>query len=244
MPDRLPPQRTPWTTQELFTALGTAWSHYFNSSATREQLCLLLAHVVFETGWGRGCWNFNLGNAKSVVGDGYDYTFFACTEDMSIAQAKALVDNPHAIGRIEVVSTTAAGRATCRFFPDHPACRFRAFRTLPLGCLDYLTLLVRRFSDANPERDAWRAVLAADPSAFCHALKLKNYYTADEGIYTRQVVGTYQSLLQKNFDMSGIADLDAEEQDQLQNWKTSTTGQGLEEALAADRILDPDTLPQ
>lgn len=50
---------------------------------------------------------------------------------------------------------------------------FRAFASLEEGATDYLALLKKRFVSA------WPAVLAGDPAAFVHALKLAHYFTAD-----------------------------------------------------------------
>ena len=55
---------------------------------------------------------------------------------------------------------------------------------------DYLALL---YASANFRR-AWPAVLAGDPAMFCHLLRQANYYTADEGQYTRAVVSIFGDL--------------------------------------------------
>ena len=71
------------------------------------------------------------------------------------------------------------------FEPPDPATSFRAFPTIDAGCADYLALLEHRFAAA------WPAVLAGDPAAFSHELKLAHYYTADEALYTRNLVSLY-----------------------------------------------------
>lgn len=65
---------------------------------------------------------------------------------------------------------------------------FRAFASLDAGAVDYLTLLHRRFASA------WPAVLDGDPAAFVHALKLEHYFTADEGLYSKNVVALFTAL--------------------------------------------------
>ncbi|HVJ15040.1 MAG TPA: hypothetical protein VM686_06350, partial [Polyangiaceae bacterium] len=74
------------------------------------------------------------------------------------------------------------------FEPDHEACRFRAFATLQDGALDYLKTLHQRF------QSAWPAVVAGDPAAFSHALKVARYYTADEAQYTKSVVSLFNEF--------------------------------------------------
>lgn len=72
--------------------------------------------------------------------------------------------------------------------PPHPATRFLAYDTIDEGAIDYLRHLRGRFAKA------WPSVLAGDPAAFCHELKLEAYYTAAEGPYTAGVVGCFARL--------------------------------------------------
>jgi hypothetical protein len=74
------------------------------------------------------------------------------------------------------------------FDPEHPQTRFRAFGTLDEGALDYLTALHRRFEKS------WPAVLAGEPAAFVHALRLQNYFTANEATYTKTVVSLFEEF--------------------------------------------------
>ena len=80
--------------------------------------------------------------------------------------------------------------------------QFAAFPDLDSGAADYLVGLRGRF------RAAWPAVLAGDPSAFCHALKLQRYYTADEATYTAGVVRCFRQLdaslpvIEQNIEMA------------------------------------------
>jgi hypothetical protein len=68
------------------------------------------------------------------------------------------------------------------FNPPDPASSFRAYPTLDAACVDYLFLLKRQFGLA------WPAVIAGDAAQFAHLLRIKHYYTADEGKYTAAVV--------------------------------------------------------
>ncbi len=120
----LPNRITPSTAKEIAAALVRAWRALWNETPARQAILVLLAHGAFETGWWKALRCFNLGNAKSVPGDGHCYTHFACSE---IVNGKVV-----------------------RFQPPHPVTRFRGFRTPAEGALDYLTLLRRRFSKAWP----------------------------------------------------------------------------------------------
>ena len=120
LPDRL----TPCAVADVGLALYVAWRELFGEEPGRGSLLVLLAQWALETGRGKACHCYNLGNAKSVDGDGYDYTFFRCNE--------------------------VIGGRVVWFDPPHPACRFRAFETLEAGAADYLALLHRRFASAWP----------------------------------------------------------------------------------------------
>lgn len=74
------------------------------------------------------------------------------------------------------------------FDPPNPATSFVAYPTLTEGAAAYLSILRGRF------HTAWPAVLAGDPAAFCHELKLAHYYTDNEAHYTANVVGCYRRL--------------------------------------------------
>lgn len=149
--------------KDLYAALDEAWGALpmLVGQPSRTSLLLLIGHWAFETAWGHGMHRFNLGNAKHRPGDGRCWTAFRCNE--LVAGKLVWYDPP---------SPPA---------PDHPTA-FRAFRTLEEGCVDYLTLLRGQFGFA------WPQVEAGDAAAFCHALKVRGYYTADEQLYTRGVV--------------------------------------------------------
>jgi hypothetical protein len=72
--------------------------------------------------------------------------------------------------------------------PPHPATSFRAFDSLASGVVDYLTILRGQFGFA------WPAVEAGDAADFCHRLKLRGYYTADESTYTAGVERCYHQI--------------------------------------------------
>lgn len=71
---------------------------------------------------------------------------------------------------------------TVWYDPPHPATSFRAFSDLAKGVQNYLELLRGRFGVA------WQFVENGDAPAFCHALKQRGYYTANEQQYTIGVV--------------------------------------------------------
>ena len=165
-------RRTPVTALVMYDALERAWVANFGDFPKRESLLVLLAQWAIETGRGAGMHNFNVGNVKSVAGDGHDFTFFTCNEIMGIVAAHhAVLASP--LAEIEWESQERMV-ASVLFHPAHPACRFRAFETLEAGVIDHLAFLARKF------KTSWAAVVAGDPALFAHLLKLNGYYTGDE----------------------------------------------------------------
>lgn len=142
---------------DLAKALVSAWRKLLGSTPRRESILTLLAQSALETGWWKSCHCWNLGNAKA--GDDRDHCFFRCNE--------------------------VIGGKIVWFDPPHPQCRFRAFRSLEEGAIDYLTLMRNRF------HSAWPAVEAGDPRAFVRALKASGYFTADLGPYENSVAAIF-----------------------------------------------------
>jgi hypothetical protein len=118
---RLPPGVTKVAATEMVAAMERAWTARFASAPKRESIYVLVAQWALETGWGKAMHAYNVGNLKSVEGDGHDYTYFACDEYIHGKQVW--------------------------FYPDAPGCRFRAYETLDLGAADYLDTLHERYQN-------------------------------------------------------------------------------------------------
>ncbi len=180
VPDRL----TPIPLDEFLVAAWGVWLHRLSGSPPPiHAIEIIAAHWALETGWGKSCHCWNVGNRKAVAGGVIDWTFFACGEELpkAAAEAAAKSDNRVIIKR-EYVS---GGRAfaSVKVFPDHPWCCFGAFDTLDEGIADHLELLYRRFPMA------FTAAMHGDPRAFAVELKRARYYTADVDQYTRTLLG-------------------------------------------------------
>jgi flagellum-specific peptidoglycan hydrolase FlgJ len=104
---------------DLYTALRVAWP-----SGSRASALVLLSQWAFETGRGKACHCYNIGNIKHVPGDGHDFTQFRCNEII--------------------------GGKMVWFDPPNPATSFRAYETLALGVADYLRVLQKTFASAWP----------------------------------------------------------------------------------------------
>lgn len=119
MPDKL----TPASSADVYDALGRV-----AYGLGRESRLVLLSQWALETGGGRACHCWNLGNVKHVKGDGRTWTMFGCTEVLS--------------GRV------------VRFEPPDPQTWFRAFATIDDGATDYVEILKGRFAAAWPAVEA------------------------------------------------------------------------------------------
>jgi hypothetical protein len=187
-PRELPSIRTRCSPAELYAALAEA-----APELQRKSLLVLLAQWSLETGEGRECRCWNLGNAKGRPdgSDGRSWQYFSCNEILPAKVAARIVAAapPRKSGTspsAAITSTRPNGDVVIWFYPNHPYACFRAFATLDEGARDYVQMQRIRFASA------WPAVLAGDPAAFGHALKLAHYYTADEAGYVGALYRFYQ----------------------------------------------------
>jgi hypothetical protein len=210
MVERLPDKKTQVSRQAVLEALWKAWMVYFNAVPKKESIWVLMSQWALETGWGRSMHCFNMGNAKSRKGDGYNYTYFKCNEIFRTKSAERYQarDPEHA----KITSYRDDGTAIIWFYPDHPACRFRAFRTIHEGAYDYLSMLVKRF------HMAWPAVVEGSPAKFAHLLKVQGYYTADEREYTDTLTKVYHMIAEDSrLRYGSLPFMTEDEKRQLQN---------------------------
>src|SRR6185503_3816069 len=136
-PIELPDVKTLIVPLDAADALVLAWRELFGETPKLSSVFVLLAQEALETGWWKACHCFNLGNAKSREGDGHDWTFFECGESLSRALAERIVAESG--GLVTIKRYYDGGKsAEIKIKPKHPYCRFRAFRTLREGMIDYL----------------------------------------------------------------------------------------------------------
>jgi hypothetical protein len=199
---------TPASKAEILETLWVAYQKYFGSTPKKESIWILASQWATETGWGKFMHAYNVGNVKCREGDGYDHQFYACNEviDVRTATKHAKADPVHA--KITHVSADGA-KATIWYYPPHPECRFRAFNSLLDGVSDYIGLLVRRFNKA------WPSVIAGDMPSFVHALRLQNYFTADEAAYTKTMVNIFNQFAKVPFDYEKLPMMSAQERTEL-----------------------------
>jgi hypothetical protein len=226
MPTKLPDYKTTLVKEDLAKSVWAAWVHLFGGNPKKESIWVLLAQIQLETGL-KYCHNFNLGNVKSVEGDGHDYQFFGCGEELPLSVAQhAVHDSP----LVKVVRTYMSGKtqmASVWIEPEHPWCRFRAFNSLLEGSVDYVKLLNKRF------QKSWPAVIAGDPVLFAHLLKVQGYYTADELVYATSVKSCFNGWAKLNVDYTTPPDLSDDLKVRVQNLVALTMDQSLDDILSA-----------
>ena len=186
---RIDDKMTPVTAEELFVALWRAWINMFDCPPTKDSIMLMVSQWAFETGWGQSMHCFNLGNAKSKDGDGRDFCFFECGEELPVAEAEKWVAAAPTLVTIKhVYVVKGVTQASVHVKPDHPAARFRAYSTLEEGAADYLAMLRRNFAVA------WPSLQAGDPVGFVRAVKQAGYFTGSGSIYEAGVRSIFLRL--------------------------------------------------
>lgn len=202
---------TPITVQKFLSVLGHAWVNTLGTTPKKESLLVLAAQSALETGRWKYNHNYNFGNVKGVPdGDGRDYSYYACNEifDIGVAaayQAKSTPDHP-----AKIAAQREDGKAEIWFYPEHPACCFRAYSveddqgvvddeaSVLAGMADYLGLLFNRF------QSAWPAVVNGDPAEFVRRLKASGYFTADLEPYLRSVKSLFNEFSKVDFDFDTL----------------------------------------
>ena len=208
MSQELPDKLTPVTREEIIGALWRGWTHYFGTTPQRkESVWVIASQWALETGWGGSMHCYNMGNVKSVPGDGYDWTYYECNEALPrvVAERYQTLDPTHA----RITSHRQDGKCWIWFYPPHAGCRFRAFHTLDEGATDQVAILAKTF------KDAWKHVIDADVDKFSHELHAHGYYTADEVAYTRVLRGTYSTISKLKIDYDGMPIMSDEERRRL-----------------------------
>jgi hypothetical protein len=181
---------TPMSFAEAAEAMKGALRNEIGSDPTRECLALALAKCALETGRWRSIWNWNYGNVKAGPSYVGQYCCFELNEVLVENGVRRVVwFGPR--GRL----SGKGGKVVAEPFedpPGHPQTRMRANINRYDGAIRYVDFMLRgaggRFAQA------FNFMKVGNAAGMCHEMKLRGYYTADEGEYTRGVVS-----LQKEF---------------------------------------------
>jgi hypothetical protein len=182
-PNEVTTTRTTPTPQQVVDMLLTTWSELTPNGART-----LTAQFMAETGGGKYCFNWNLGNVKSGPNTPHMYLRGVWEVD-SPAGAQSQVVQANGLAHIatdEEVKKHGWGRPTGKaivvFEPPHPQCRFRACSSLQDGAQRWLG---HHQAIAKRDPNFITALNAGDVAAVAHALKQARYYTAGEADYAR-----------------------------------------------------------
>lgn len=181
-PRRLSATKTPIKEHEFYDAIGRLAPELSHAAK-----CVLMAHWALETGRGKKCVAYNVGNFKHSQHSNRDYCYFQTWEVLPVKEARKYVSQSTMQTPCKLVEPDGGVRVTrINFLPDHPACCFNAYETLDAGLKDYIEVVRRRFGDA------WRALEKGDPWEFATALHAKGYFTADVGIYSKSIASLWR----------------------------------------------------
>lgn len=160
-------RNTPLTPGAAAVAVRSAYFEFFDEEPSRRLLELLLALVWVETGRGKSCQNFNVGNitaGSAFTGEAWRPPWF----DLDDGGKKTERD-------VFLHGEMLAGRAPSAF---------RAYPTLEAGCADFIRILNRSFPNVL------EAAEEGDPDEFREALSEK--YSKD--YENRRVTETFRQL--------------------------------------------------
>ncbi len=166
---------------DVVALLKTAWLELTDNGA--RTLCAQFQH---ETGGGRFCFNWNLGNVKS--GSDVPHMYLRNVWELELPERAAFnVANLPALAHIATPQECNAHGWTCPsskvvvvYQPPHFQCRFRAYASLAEGAAKWMGNHQRI---AGTLAEYLGQVNAGDCAGVAHSLKLAHYYTGDETVY-------------------------------------------------------------
>jgi peptidoglycan hydrolase-like protein with peptidoglycan-binding domain len=185
-PNEVATQTTTPTARQVVDMLRENWS-----ALTENGARTLTAQFMAETGGGKYCFNWNLGNVKAGANEPHMYlrNVWECA---SPGTADALVAKGGGLARIASAEEMKrrgwkCPAATVVFDPPHPQCRFRAYASLRDGAQRWLGHHLRI---AGKDSGYVTALNNGNIPTVAHALKVARYYTASESDYARGMMRT------------------------------------------------------
>jgi hypothetical protein len=180
---------TPTPREVVYMLLG-AWPDLTENGART-----LTGQFMAETGGGKYCFNWNLGNVKAGPNEPHMYLHNVWECD-SQAGAEGQVARANGLARIATADEInkhgwKCPRVVVVYDPPHAQCRFRAYDSLQDGARRWLGHH-QRIALADPRLIT--ALNAGDIHAVAHALKTARYYTAAEADYARAMTRTKENV--------------------------------------------------
>lgn len=178
--------------KEVIAMLRSGWTELSEQGART-----LTAQFLFETGGGKNCFNWNLGNVKAVTNTVPHMYLRNTTEGFPAGAAEFEVNHGGGLARIATAEEVKAkgwaiaGRAVVVFQPPHPTSRFLAYPSLTIGATGWMNhhkRLALKFATYLASANAGDCIEVA------HLLKMAHYYTGNEGTYARQMTNKKAEL--------------------------------------------------
>jgi hypothetical protein len=189
--NEVPVQRTSPSAAQVVDMLLGAWPELTNNGART-----LAAQFMAETGGGKYCFNWNLGNVKARDTSVLHMYLANVWECFSKANADSAVANAGGQARIPDADESKKHGWACPdtivvYSPPHAQCRFRAYASLADGAKRWL-----EHHKAIAAKDAGflTSLNSGDTAAVAHALKSAGYYTASEADYAKAMKRTKASV--------------------------------------------------
>jgi len=180
-PSEVVTRRTTPTAREVVSMLLQSWSDLAEKGART-----LTAQFMAETGEGKYCFNWNLGNVKAGANESHMYLRNVWECD---TQSGALTHVQQSGGLAHIATADEIRKngwkcpgAVVVYEPPHAQCRFRAYSSLTDGAQRWLGHH-QKIANKNPQ--FLSALNNGDVPAVAKALKQAGYYTAAESDYAR-----------------------------------------------------------
>jgi hypothetical protein len=180
-PNEVVTKQTKPSAREVVSMLQQAWSDLTETGART-----LTSQFMAETGEGKYCFNWNLGNVKAGANERHMYlhNVWECDSQSGAQTAVAKSNGLAHVATADEISKNGwkCPAATVVYEPPHPQCRFRAYESLSDGAQRWLGHH-QKIAQKNPQ--FLTALNNGDVPAVAKALKHAGYYTASEADYAK-----------------------------------------------------------
>ncbi|HET7542111.1 MAG TPA: hypothetical protein VFK05_19725 [Polyangiaceae bacterium] len=184
-PNEVATKNTVPAAKDVVTMLREGWSE-LNEQGART----LTAQFLHETGGGKYCFNWNLGNVKAKNASVLHMYLRNVWEGLSAEDAEEAVARSNGLAHMATADEIKAhgwsipGRTIVVFQPPHEAARFLAYPSLAEGASGWMN---RHKGYAAAHSEYLGYLNAGDCVSVAHALKTYRYYTGDETTYGRNM---------------------------------------------------------
>ena len=89
--------KTTITSLDFIEAIIIAWKTKFNEEISENSAYIICAKYSLETGFGKSCWNFNIGNIKKAINDSHQDGYFQLPGTWEIINGKKVIFEPFLI---------------------------------------------------------------------------------------------------------------------------------------------------